>query len=160
MRRDDLLSYFGFGPADKQASLINMCLRVVINILGKAYKKYCYQLFLCLSELCCCQVKRTQIVIFFVQIHWYLFLLIIFKFITENEIDAGSFFFNHVHLPQELFFFTTVSFCIDVLLSGDFLSRKKSQQDRHWRHIWAETKQRKKVDWIEIYIIFWVLCMI
>ena len=58
MRRDDLLNYFGFGPADKQDSLISMCLRVVINILGKAYKKYCYQLFLCLSELCCCQVKR------------------------------------------------------------------------------------------------------
>ena len=59
MLRNDLLSYFGFGPADKQASLINICLHVVINILGTAYKKYCYQFFLCLSELSGCQVKRT-----------------------------------------------------------------------------------------------------
>ena len=47
MARDDLLNYFGFGLTDKQASLINMCLGVVITILGKAYKKYCYHLFLC-----------------------------------------------------------------------------------------------------------------
>ena len=132
MRRNDLLNYFGFGPADKQASLISMCLRVVINILGKAYKN------IAISCFCVCYRPQTFAKVMFLHLSVILFtgrclpqcmlgythnplppgadtprsrhprgqttpgsrhhpprsrhlpLLIIFKLITENEIDAGS----------------------------------------------------------------------